>query len=770
MALAVLFVLSVMAPRGWQRIAHRQPLHAPAPQPAAPAERALAMHSDARTAPPAPLQTVVTPAAPSDCPGSVPVSGHVVMESHFGPRHDYERLDGPNEPAFDLPPLEVEDCEALPSVTPLVGIEQAAPIVFAVRDHAVGVLAARRDLLVERITLVARMATARLRTAWQVSLTTAPPVDASAKTPQAAATIGAPRSTPSSAAPRLRQPFALVKQLERLSAECEAGEWPMQALARIYALTARRRPDSTQVATLLQDLERLAAQDHPLLAALDGSALSTDLKRARHALHRRVEFWKAAATQPTTELLTALEAYERTGLPSDAQRLLRAGASLSSAAEPDGVPAVGKWLQENYRNANFRLAVSAELLNRLLPAVPPTTAPVREHILGVPTRGTSTATTELAVELSPRRGGIELLLHARGVIEASTRSQSGPATIFTDSESDYHISRSIELSTGGLKMAPTFVSAESRPRLRGIRTDFDAVPVVGPLVERVVKYKYDESKDRAKRESERRMGRRLEGRFSTDLDRRVNVLSDKIREGMLSAFDRLRMKPEVVEMHSDRELMVVRARLAAEDQLAANTPRPTAPEGSLASLQLHQTAANNLCQRLELEGRTFAIEELFAALSEKLGYRLEPDPEVLEEDFDFTFADKNALAVRFVEGRVELTLAFKELRNENRRWPNFTVEVAYKPEVTDTAVRFVRDGSVQPHGANLYGPQLILRGIFDKAFSPHHDLTLEQGKLAADPRFHGLHVHQWQIVDGWMSLAITATTPLVAIRPGPDPH
>ena len=99
-------------------------------------------------------------------------------------------------------------------------------------------------------------------------------------------------------------------------------------------------------------------------------------------------------------LLEHLEQYEASRLPSDSRRLADDLHSFGVASTKEQ-RRLGESLDANYRNANMRIAISAELMNRLIPPQPVEYAPVRDTVMGMPVRGTSLTSSEVTVRLLP---------------------------------------------------------------------------------------------------------------------------------------------------------------------------------------------------------------------------------------------------------------------------------------------------------------------------------------------------------------------------------
>jgi hypothetical protein len=470
------------------------------------------------------------------------------------------------------------------------------------------------------------------------------------------------------------------------------------------------------------------------------------------------------------QLLVDVERFEQTSLSSDAARLARhARAAAPWPGVDDAHEQIADWLESNYRNSNLRLAVSAALVNRLVPKPTPIEAPVRDRVLGVPTRGTSTTTVELGMRLIPDAQRLRFALEARGLVFANTTSKSGPATLYSHSDSSFSARKLFEVGRDGMHAWPTEADATNRAKLRDVRTEYDDVPLVGSLIERIARNRHAESEGTIRRIARQKVASRVEAEIDASVDPRVNAATGQFRSRLLDPLSRLALVPAVIEMKTDPHRVTVRLRLASAGQLAAFTPRPRAPGDSLASVQIHQSILNNIGERLRLDGRTFTLPEL----QQQVGVALGLPPETLNQEYAenlrIAFASEDSVRARFVDGRIELTLAIAELHRHPGHWRNFTVRVYYRPQFDGLDLQFVRDGTVQLRGERFGAqPQIALRGIFSKIFAQDRGLTLIDPKLARDPRLADLAITQCVVTDGWLGFALGAGRKAVANRQKAD--
>jgi hypothetical protein len=500
-------------------------------------------------------------------------------------------------------------------------------------------------------------------------------------------------------------------------------------------------------------------------AAIDGRQRQFIAASPLSTLDRELHRWIAEPVDPR-RLLSSLERFEESGSPRDAVDLARGVQQIAEWSGPVAVE-TQSWLNANYRNPNLRMAVTAELFNRLVPRQDPIEAPVRDRILGVPTRGWSRTTADLGIRLVPDSRRVRLALEVQGQVRARTTSRSGPATFYSNSDAEYLASKEIIVGLAGLHTQPAQADASNSPQLEDVETDYDNVPLLGLAIEAVARVKHAEQEGAVRRIARQRVTSRVQEELDAAVESKLKQANQQFQARVLEPLKGLSLEPTVAAMQTDEERVTVRVRVAADEQLAACTPRPQALADSLASFQVHQSLLNNVMQRLELDGRSFSLPELQAHLAKALALDPATFSEEYPRDMRIEFAPRDAVQVRFVNGRIEITLAVAELRKHPGEWRDFKVRVYYKPVRRGLDLRFVRDGTVQLWGERFGAqPQIALRGIFSRAFSQDRELNLIDAKTARDPRLAGLEVTQCVVTDGWLGVSIgPRRTPRTARRP-----
>lgn len=461
----------------------------------------------------------------------------------------------------------------------------------------------------------------------------------------------------------------------------------------------------------------------------------------------------AAEPVASQRMLNNLERYEATGLASDARLVANDLRGLNWSPESESEDA-SETLETHYRNANMRVAIAAPLVNRMVPQPEPVSGPVNDVIAQVPVAGCSTTWTNLSVVLVPDDTRIRLGLEAQGLVDSDTRATSGPATFHNEGRSTFLVRKLMVLGPRGLVVWPAVAEAENNFNyLVSLETDFDGIPLVGPLVRTIARNQHDETRGQARLEVEHKVAMRARHQLDAEVKPQLEKAADTVEKKQLATLKRLGLEMEPITLSTTKDRIVARLRLANHEQLGAHTPRPRAPSDSWLSLQLHQSAMNNAIEGLDLNGRKFTLPEMFAWIADKLDQPKLANPDDIPDDVTVTFAAKDAVRLKCEDGGIEVTFAFARLTRGKKNWRNFTVRSVYRPEAQGLEPRFVRDDTIHLDGSLRGKVEPGVRAIFSRVLSKNRDLRLLDEKTTSDPRMKDLRISQFVSEDGWLGLA-----------------
>ena len=120
----------------------------------------------------------------------------------------------------------------------------------------------------------------------------------------------------------------------------------------------------------------------------------------------------------------------------------------------------------------------------MMPKREPEYAAVNDTIQNVPVRGQSLMASEITVRMIPDPHFARLALEINGEVASLTRSDAGPATFYSDSESSYVARKPLVISLRGIQMGETEVTVDNNSRLRSISTALTACRFSAPSREK----------------------------------------------------------------------------------------------------------------------------------------------------------------------------------------------------------------------------------------------------------------------------------------------
>ncbi len=145
-----------------------------------------------------------------------------------------------------------------------------------------------------------------------------------------------------------------------------------------------------------------------------------------------------------------VERYEQTLSAKDAKGVAH-GFQVLRWSTNEAEMRLAQPLNDHYRNANVRVAISASLINRVLPDEHATVENVDDVIHSARVSGHSQTSSRLRVFLVPDRWQWRLGLEAKGDVAAQTESRKGPATFFQDAWSNFNARKHVTVDKRGVR-------------------------------------------------------------------------------------------------------------------------------------------------------------------------------------------------------------------------------------------------------------------------------------------------------------------------------
>lgn len=619
------------------------------------------------------------------------------------------------------------------------------------------------------------------------------------RNPAATANDPAAGSVPPALPPdisRWPSPARLLEQIEQvapgarpgLTGTAETATWTTLCRERLQQVLATAGPGDEQADAALLAFGEAVPAGMAAGDAVGDPALASLTRRAALAVARRVAVWRAAAAlcaelsgrapqargldvdrrlaaaQVAAEaaaLLAALERFESTSSPEDAATVkaaLRGIADTGSARAAD----LTRTVADHYLTPNVRIAVHQKFVERMMPESTVKTAPMQDFVLGRKVRGTSTVEQSMSIAFVPDADHIRFELLVRGEVDSRTVTDAGPAAIHSRGAANFTVRKPMSLSPAGLAFGTALGAASNQSQLATIQTSFDGVPIMGSIVQKIVRNQHDESKPQAAREVNEKIITRACREVDLQAEPKFTEMAERIRERIWNPMVNLGLEPTAVALESTAAAATVRLRLAAAEQLAAHTPRPRAPADAMLGVQVHESTLNNGCQRLDLAGRRYPLEDLIRLVSRRLG--MEPRiPDDLPEGVSVTFATVQPLRLECRDGLVRLRLALDAIESGRRNWYDVVAEVTYQPTAAGPQILLERSGQVHLPGHK--GLEIPLRTIFSKIFPKERPIALLPASIVKNPRLADMRAVQVVSTDGWFAFALDGAAEKPAAGP-----
>ena len=464
----------------------------------------------------------------------------------------------------------------------------------------------------------------------------------------------------------------------------------------------------------------------------------------------------ASSTVDYAQLLNQIEQQEINSIDHNAVDLADSLQNLRYSANPAD-QRIAEKLDVHYRNANFRVAFSSRLINRLLPETDPMTVPIRTRAMGANIRGESQIESAVRISLEPSSDRWNMVLKSIGDITTLSTGQQSVVEIHTTGKANFESGTKVQIGQGGVTYDSTAVDVSGRLRLRKIESELDDYPILGGFVRTVAERRYQSMAPEANRISNRTVKNQIRNEIDQTLDQQTSRANEKLEALVIQPLVDLQLAPHVTEMRTTDEMLLGRFRVAGEWQMAAFTPRPRAPQDSLFNVQIHQSAINNTLEQLLPSGETRPIDQILRRIVESFGQKDWETPEDMPEDVEVRFSGNRPVTVEIVEGKVMLTLQIVQLkRGRAVDLRNVIIKASYRPEIKGLHAYLVRDGHLSITGPNMsMRKRLPARTIFNKVLSTNHSLPITVAGLEERQALKGLQISQLDLERGWIGLALS---------------
>ena len=390
---------------------------------------------------------------------------------------------------------------------------------------------------------------------------------------------------------------------------------------------------------------------------------------------------KAAAPVELGDMLKLIEYHEKTPSGYSAAKINELYQSLLWSTN-ESSQQLAALLDSHYRNANFRVSISDDFLNRMIPQQPETMLPIHETVMGARVRGNGRINNRLRIRLLPDNRRVNLRLEADGVVRSLTRAERSGFTVDNQGQTHYQAVKNLAIGRNGVQSDAARAYSQTKSKVLRMRSDYDPIPLVGWMARRIARDKIATSTPAVEYLADQKIQHSAKQEIETQVHQKLESLNHYLANNLMQPLTAMEMEPAPLEMRTTHDRIIMRYRLAGRDQMAAHTSRPRALAGSLMSLQLHESMLNNLLERIDLKGNEFTAQELVEHLHNVFGSDQIGSNEI-DAEAKFVFAPYDPLRIRFVDNKVELSLNLKKFRiGKGKTWKNLRVKATYLPTAT----------------------------------------------------------------------------------------
>ncbi|MCH2127537.1 MAG: hypothetical protein MK179_00275 [Pirellulaceae bacterium] len=454
------------------------------------------------------------------------------------------------------------------------------------------------------------------------------------------------------------------------------------------------------------------------------------------------------------QLLNSIERYESKGRAKDGE-WIAGHTDFLLRSKDTTLFRLGSQLDRHWRNANVRVSISSKLMSRYLPDASTVRSRVQNRLGAAAIRGTSWTTTEFKWHLVPNHQRIHLDLFAEGNVRSQTVANQGAARTQNQGQALFTASKSVWFDRKGIHTQAAQATSNSTVKIESVKTAYDGIPLLGSIARSMAQTRAEERKHQARQMMQQRVARSAQHRLDSIVDQQLSRFETQFETQVIQPLSDLELEPTPLTLLTTSHRVIARYRLANQSQLSAWSPRPVAFSDTLLSVQIHQSAINNVVDQLNLHGKRFDLEDLYQTIPQKLGFAPLSIPEDLPENVKVRFAAYEPIRFRFDNGRASITIRLASLsKGKRHRWRKLTVTGEYAPDVSSVNAPLIRDESIRLTGHKLsFSDQVALRSIFSNVFSRKRPLTILRTKLANDQRVQDLGIQEFAVEDGWIGIA-----------------
>ncbi len=418
-------------------------------------------------------------------------------------------------------------------------------------------------------------------------------------------------------------------------------------------------------------------------------------------------------------------------------------------------------VQTHYRNANFRVSISEEMLNRMMPQRPVSREPYRGRFMGADVVGQNRITNRLGINLIPDPNQISMQIVTDGRVNSRTTATKSGVVVENEGSSRFRIIKRLAFGQHGIFAYRPETTSQVAQRVVGLRSSLDNVPAVGWLVRKIARNKIEEQAPVTRQYTKNQLESQAEERFEMEIQQVLADLENTLTNRLLHPLIAMDLEPDPIEISTTADRVNMRYRLAGRDQMASYTARPSAAQSCLMSMQIHQSVANNFVDRFDLAGKKFTSDELITYVNEIMGQEViagRNNDSDKKRQAVLEFAHFDPIRFDFDDEQIGISFNLKSFKiGKGKKWKNLSIKATYDTQVVNGFNIGLSQGEekLQIKGKRMNVGDKLAVGLICKALFPEQfQLALMPARLGEQLRVSNVQTTQFTISNGWMGISV----------------
>lgn len=451
----------------------------------------------------------------------------------------------------------------------------------------------------------------------------------------------------------------------------------------------------------------------------------------------------AALRKALHDLVAALESYEASNSSADAAAARGAFDRVRGLAA-DGGELVSDALRRDYFNYNLHVVFAETLLNKFVAEERTENGPVDDCILGAKVDGTQSTTTDVGLDILRSRDRIRFDLIANGHVCSDTQGVTDQATVYTLGSHYFTAKKEVDFDGYTFSTQKARIGVNANNQTYDVSTQLDGIPLLNMFGKIIARSETARRRPEAEAIAASRISDRVLPKMDSETDKAFAKATTDLNDSFYADLKKGNLYPSAMTFESTDDHISFDTRTMEAGELAGSRPNGFAPADKGATIEVHESAVNNLFDRVGIAGKSLTEDEFARLMADYMEKTFGRKIEAIERPKDyegdntrFNFAKEDPIRVKFEGGAVILTIRAGLKREGEDDIPvqeievpiTFTVDgdmiVAEAADASDIAVRPVeRPDSIQVQIARATAirkkvSDSLPRRELDRAFDVH---------------------------------------------------